>query len=172
MGAGELGGLRIGEGYVFVHVPRTGGHTAYDMLGPSMSPTHATRSEIGHPDSYGFGFIRNPWERLFSCFVNQQSLAIQSANSTFENYLDECGIVGNSALHFLEGCDFIGRFEHFEADWLHILETIDHPRPAFIPWLNEHRVTADYREHYTPELVDLIAERHADDIAYGDYTFE
>ena len=70
------------------------------------------------------------------------------------------------------GClavDFVGRFERFEHDARSLLRLLG-VEPAALPHLNlsEH---GDYRDWYTPETRDLVAQRFHRDIAAFGYEF-
>ena len=77
--------------------------------------------------------------------------------------------IRHPAMRFLDGCDFIGRYENLQADWNIIQKKID-MEPQILPRLNQCG-SSDYRKHYDNELIDFITLNHKDDIAYGKYTF-
>ena len=155
--------------YIFIHVPRTGGHSAYRVLGvKSDKGLHKPRFKIEEA-YFSFGFIRNPWDRMYSCYRKKREYSTYS--KSFKHYLldiqDED--IRHSALWYLEGCDYIGRFEKLQQEWDWLLKILDKP-PAKLPLLNKCGA-ADYRKHYDNEMIDHIAHHHADDILFGDYTF-
>lgn len=57
---------------VFVHVPKTGGTSVAKVLGgtyrPSKFPQHVPYRCIESIGKPGFGFIRNPWDRMVSLY--------------------------------------------------------------------------------------------------------
>ena len=157
--------------FIFIHVPRTGGHSAYELLGgqtPGM--LHTPRFNINY-DYYSFGFIRNPWDRLYSVYRRQRDMP-RYKGVGFKEYLMkrilQNGIDG-SAMHLLEGCDFIGKYENLHADWSTIQIKLG-IEPKMLPHLNRYG-DADYRKHYDNELIDYIAKLHSNDVEYGKYTF-
>jgi hypothetical protein len=75
--------------------------------------------------------------------------------------------------------DFIGRVENIEHDFAHACEKIGLPGLE-LPHLNhagyhegkERAPKPHYSTHYTPELVEMVAERSAADIEAFNYVFE
>ena len=128
---------------------------------------HRPRCEIPY-DYFSFGFIRNPWDRLYSCYRRQRGFK-KYLHTSFREYLYTVGDVGNSAMWFLEGCDYIGKYETLQASWDDILDSLDIPKQV-IPMLNKYG-DSSYREHYDSQMIDFIREKNADDIEYGEYTF-
>ncbi len=160
--------------FIFIHVPRTGGYSAYKMLGYNKKPpgpTHTPRFMVAE-DYFSFGFIRNPWDRMYSCYRRQCEYEKLEGRS-FKYYLFEGlqdNATANCAMWYLDGCDYIGRYENLQADWSEIQKRMGIDQES-LPWLNS-RGNSDYRGQYDAELVDFIATNHADDITYGGYTFE
>ena len=75
--------------------------------------------------------------------------------------------------------DFVGRLENLDADFAYVCERIGHPEIE-LPHLNhiqsftgeELAPEPHYSTFYTPELVDIVAERAKDDIDLFGYQFE
>lgn len=164
---------------MFVHVPRTGGFSAYAMLG------HRTKGGIhrGLEDTprhfWSFGFVRNPWARLVSCYLHHRHLhyvpptqgLYPDAACGFETFLD--GATARiTAAETLAGCKHIARFENFEAEWIEILHRLELGEPKNgIPRRNTTDPSYNYRAFYTDDLRQLVADRCADDIYLGGYSF-
>ncbi len=159
--------------FIFVHVPRTGGHSAYEMLGiKERSGLHYPRSH--RPEQYfSFGFIRNPWDRMYSCYRKQSQILEKHKGKSFKYYLLE-GIKGNivehQAMWYLAGCDYIGMYETLQVDWNILNPLLGFPVRE-LPKVNSCG-DPDYRPHYDNEMVEHIAANHADDILLGGYRFE
>lgn len=159
--------------YIFVHVPRTGGHSAYEMLGvKERSGLHYPRSHFKEK-YFAFGFLRNPWDRMYSCYRKQRDILEKHRGSTFKHYLFE-GIKGNlveqQAMWFLKGCDYIGMYETLQVDWNIINPLIGLPVKT-LPKINACG-SPDYKPHYDNEMIEYIANNHADDVLIGGYSFE
>ena len=58
------------RGFIFVHVPKTGGQSVSRALGGKTNsvPTHAPLSSYDRPKVFRFGFMRNPWDRMVSLY--------------------------------------------------------------------------------------------------------
>jgi hypothetical protein len=154
-------------------VPRTGGHSAYHLFNtPDRDALHTPRREIPG-DCFSFGFIRNPWARMYSCYRKQSDVLEKYDGVSFKEYLLEKiqgNMIEHQALWFLDGCDYIARFENLQAEWDYILpiigmepRTLQHHNQVGIP---------DYHQHYDNEMIDYITEHHARDIEFGGYSFE
>ena len=160
--------------FIFIHVPRTGGHSGYKMLGidgrPNV-PIHQPRFK--HKENYfSFGFIRNPWDRMYSCYRRQGGFE-KHAGKSFKHYIFE-GIKGDNmlrpAMWMLEGCDYIGRYESLQMGWDYILQRLRMTAQT-VPQLNKYG-NSEYRDKYDVEMIDYIAAIHASDVKYGCYSFE
>ena len=64
--------------------------------------------------------------------------------------------------------DYIGRFENLQSTWEHVQSTLGIDDK--LPHLYKTTVK-DYREEYTDETRDMIAEVHAEDIERFGYKF-
>lgn len=149
---------------------------------------------------FKFSFVRNPWDRLVSWWAMIdghrerfqagaklnlfQTYILENAN-TFEEFLLNCDqeivdsdgskAIFRNQLDYLTApsgellVDYIGRFERLSTDFEHVAGCLS-VRPAPLPHVNKsaHR---PYTDHYTPALVDLVAQRYARDIERFGYTF-
>ena len=127
------------------------------MLGrPSKGGTHRDR-ESAPPDFWSFGFVRNPWARMVSCYLHQRDLGRElhpEAAAGFEAYLEN-NRVNRSAAELLAGCDHVARFENFEQEWLKILGRLKLQPPAKgVPKKNS-RPPYDYRAFYSGTAVQV-----------------
>jgi hypothetical protein len=131
---------------------------------------------------FKFGFVRNPWDLLVSywTFIRQtpghkrhrRVMALPS----FADYVEyEVRRGSFSQVGMLCGqdgrllVDFVGRFESLETDFAFICRRIG--IDASLPKVNVAN-RGDYRDHYTPALVDRVGEAFAADIDRFGYTFE
>lgn len=162
------------ERYIFIHVPRTAGHSIYEALDIDVTsrswPLHLPRSD--YKENYiSFGFIRNPWERMYSCYCRQKDYGSYYGKS-FKYYLLE-GIKGKSislpAMYYLSGCDYIGRVENIQNDFNQIMQAIG-KQPMVLNHLNKY-VNSKYQDYYDDEMIAYIAQKHKDDIEYGNYVY-
>ncbi len=58
------------RGYLFVHVPKTGGQSISKALGGKTKriSTHDPLFAHDRENLYSFGFVRNPWDRMVSLY--------------------------------------------------------------------------------------------------------
>jgi len=157
--------------FIFIHVPRTGGHSAYELLGGKSEGALHPRRIVMEERYFSFGFVRNPWGRMYSLYRRQKVMP-KYKHVVFKEYLLERlkgNHVENCAMWFLSGCDFIGRYENLQADWDYILNRIG-MTPRTLPHLNKYG-DADYQKHYDNEMIEHIALHHKPDIDWGGYTF-
>lgn len=166
--------------FIFIHVPRTGGHSAYRMLGYKRrpgGPIHRPLFDVMYKTKepyFSFGFVRNPWARMYSCYRRQLEFP-EVKSKSFKHYLFYVlrdNTLLNPAMWYLDGCMFIGQYEKLQEGWDFIFPKIDIPQQE-IPWVNKCvDDDDDYRNHYDTEMVDFIAVNHAKDIEFGGYNFE
>lgn len=148
------------------------------------------------PDDFTtFAFVRDPWARVYSCYVQkiQQWTPIKAAlhangrrglhqGMSFGDFIrwlntsegsdavaDRHWISQTRVLGLDQGVqyDFIGHLERMDADLELIMGRLGVDADVF-----EHRLRTsepgEYLRHYTPELVALVADRYRGDIrAFG-----
>lgn len=180
----------IGDGWIFIHVPKTGGTSIEKALGgrnfrlPYHAPHWYTVRELG--PHFTFGFLRNPWARAVSYYrfmtrdqKPDQRLSFKHWIMLKPFYMPQDMWYGGDKLPsvhrrpqmwWLDGCDFIGRFEQLESDLNTVLERLGE-KPVRLERM--HTTTGrDWRLEYDTETRAYIAEVFAEDIAEGGYTFE
>ena len=120
---------------------------------------------------YKFGFVRNSWDRLISAYHYSKKFGltknlkewVTSINPEWK--YDKYGLQYN----FVNGCDFIGRFENLQEDFNIICDKIAIPHQK-LPHKNatKHK---HYTEYYNDETKQIVAEKYAKDIEYFGYKF-
>ena len=159
----------------------------------------AQRPELS--DYAVFGFVRNPWARLLSWHAmilrrsevaqqeGREALATVVANKAFwagviERYPDfesfvlrgteEFSRLRRPQLDYLRtptrSADFVGRTESLDEDFTRACELVSVPAPTVVERRN-HGPRLDYREHYTDEMADRVAQLFAPDLEEFGYTF-
>ena len=73
------------------------------------------------------------------------------------------------ATYYLEGVDFIGRFERFQKDFDEACKLI-HVGPATLKKKNSSDHD-DYRTYYDQQMIDCVASRHKKTIELFGYDF-
>ena len=147
-------------------------------------------------DYFRFGFVRNPLDRLLSCYAqkivyHQRELGMPSLlwrygktfdkNMTFAEFVEAVAKIPDrvSDIHFRSQhtffyhrkklmVDFVGRFEQLEQDWNLLRQKFGLPG---LPHQNRSS-HVDYRQAYTAELAAIAARRYERDIDLFDYTDE
>lgn len=169
-----------------------------DMLGiplrdgnPHVTKLPAARLADVPSGYFVFAFVRDPWDRLVSCyrdklggepgeFTHLKARGVAACFSRFEqfyagmrfaDFVSAVAEIPDIAAdeHFrsqhtflTERVDFIGRFERLDADFSHVLA-----RLGIEGRLGHHQASArgmDYRNFYTPATTDAVAQRYAEDI--------
>lgn len=139
-------------------------------------------SPEAHQDKFKFAFIRNPWDRIVSCYADKvkKELLYQPCWGKdfdyFVNWVSEKEMKYTDMhirpLHHLfpvDDIDYLARFENFAKEYDYILNQklgLD----CVMIWRNKSKRT-DFRDYYTDALVDLVGQIYKEDIALGDYTF-
>lgn len=137
---------------------------------------------------FKFAFVRNPWDRLVSCWNNKVidsnhfnlSKAELDRMQEFENFvdyvagfnLDKCDphIQLQSKLIDLNNVDYIGRFESFTSDIGHVLNILG-VEGIKIKKLNESINKSSYKNYYSDRLVEKVGRLYAKDISMFSYVF-
>ncbi len=203
---------------LFVHVQKTGG-TSIDWLlrdldigaeplkglpGTKHAKLRAALRE--HPplrDYFIFGFVRNPWARLFSwhaMVLRRQELSetsdymadrmarnpfwlkVADDYESFEDFVlrgtEDIPRLRVPQLDYLVAprrrADFIGRTENLDDDVREAMRRagLGERAEEVLPPRRNAGPSGRFREHYTPAMVDRVAEVFATDIAEFGYTFD
>lgn len=113
------------EGWIFVHVQKTGGNSVCTALGRPVRHPDKHMTALWLRDRYGqvawdsafkFGFVRNPWDRMVSWW----SMFDRCRNSgrvtnAFGRLMLECG---STFEQFLLAFDAMPDDEFFKSEWL------------------------------------------------------
>lgn len=199
---------------LFVHVQKAGGTTVDHIMAESFPdaerlprlPRHVRlrgilRREPELRDCWTFGFVRNPWDRMFSWHAmirryEQQiaagdtAVAAKVAANPLQRRvvadfpdLESFVLRGTEELPWLRWpqlsylragtrtADFIGRQERFAEDMAAVLDRLGVAWPGSIPRENAAEERADYREAFTPAMRDRVARLFAPDLRAFGYEF-
>lgn len=186
---------------IFVHVPKTGGWSITNSLFDCGTAGHRTVAEYRQifgeatfNSYFKFAFVRNPWDRVVSSY----SFFKKGGNTGFhrwgQTHLREYGNFES----FVRGCfkrehiyehkhlipqyqflcdetralavDFLGRFESFEADFTRLRQKLG-GLGSELKHLNASK-RSDYRDYYTDETREIIAQAYRADIELFGYEFD
>lgn len=152
-----------------------------------------TKEITENKDAFKFSVVRNPFDRLVSCYKNkileEEYLPIQEGfgkifykGMPFEEFVIKVCKIPDifSDRHFRSQysylyykdkliVDYLGKFENLEEDLSYI---IDKYKLEAVPHINKSSIKSDYRDYYTPELVRMVYKRYEDDIIKFNYQKE
>ena len=191
---------------IFVHVPKTGGtsitswskieHGFRTVEWHSPNGTHDNITgefvngaswrikrnlESVWDDYFKFGFVRNPWDRTVSCFLNRAR-----AYNDFGVFLDDCPWTNNHNIiwHMLPQlthlCDLDGKllvntvykFEEIELAIKDVEFELNMPHKKLAKHNSSYR-KKHYSEYYTSKKqIDLIGELYQEEIEKFGYEFK
>jgi hypothetical protein len=159
------------------------------------APDKVRRKHSEIPEEYTrFMFVRNPWDRLVSCYENFRrsptyfrdrchfgcfrtndinDLSFDEFARSIRHAPDSKSNEHWMSQHtFLPSFDppvhFLGRFETLQQDWKLLQQQFD------LRDLGHHNPTkhAHYSLYYSPRLKDIVAKRFETDIKMFNYEFE
>ncbi len=135
-----------------------------------------------------FAFVRNPWDRLVSCWhskVVEQNYFHFSAEAwaemqTFSHFVDYVVARDSKRLdnHLQPQCelidlnnvDYLGRYENFAADLTEVMQLLGVEHQT-IPQENASSKRRNYRSYYDEELQQKVAAIYQKDLRIFGYTF-
>lgn len=146
------------------------------------------------PDKYfKFMFVRNPWDRVVSCWNDRRYSKGKREGSiestfTFDQYVDhlweetnnelqgDVGVHGNPHVRSQSSMvrdiklDFVGKLENFKADWQKVCDHMN-----VTPWekdihQNKTKRTV-YTDYYTERTKQIVSKIYAEDIDNYQYTY-
>ena len=180
--------------FIWFRVAKVGTRTItrhFDRQGVEISakePSFVRYSPRLYRSYFKFAFVRNPWNRLVSCWHNK----ILDSNyfGLEETQLNELKEFGNFVewveregmqhrdrhtqlqveLINMDDLNFLGRMESFGPDFTKVCDRIG-IAPEQVKAANVSAERMSYRDYYTPELRDRVGRIYAADIEALDYEF-
>ena len=178
------------------HIPDDS-ETLHQLFHDELIPLSHTQSPK-YDGYFKFTFVRNPWDRLVSCY-NNKVLAYQPGKflafkyryalvpfgrMSFTDFVRFVCRVPNDLCepHFKlqsdffepEKVDFIGRFEHFPRDLERVIDLASLDASSR-KWCSIKRMTigkqSHYTEYYNAKTRRLVAEKYKKDIEQFGYRF-
>lgn len=174
--------------FVYYIMPKVASRTIRGHLYHSGADVRKQYYPLSTPDRYyHFTFVRNPWDRLVSCWrdkvVHSNLLEFSAAELSrmqdFGNFVDYVESVDVRACnpHFrlqvemvdLDKLDYVGRFESLEDDLQHVLQHLGIPLGTLMA--RGVRTKKNYRDFYTDDLAERVETIYKDDIEAFRYAF-
>lgn len=153
------------------------------------SPSNCYYSPDIYKDYFKFAFVRNPWDRFVSGWLNKvvKKNRLDFSPSTlkemlqFENFvnyyseldLDTCNrhFRSQNKLIDLNEIDFIGRMESFNEDLKEVFRILGLPDTP-IPVRNKSNQKSSYHTYYTDDTKQIVSDMYRKDIQLFGYTYE
>ncbi len=189
---------------IFVHIPKTAGTSVSIALDEKKDHAHSTldtilKQEMGRNlisrifrrrilGYFKFAFIRNPWDRAVSLYMEKKQTGWLDEDLEFSEYIryvysepEKISEDPNLMFH-CQPChhwlttngklmmDFIGRFEHLQSDYNAICDKLG-IQAKTLPVLRK-RGRPHYSSYYTDETRRIVAEYNEIDIKQFSYRFE
>ena len=200
---------------LFVHVQKTGGSTVDTVLKDALPDAAdvgglpgdrharlraALRAHPDYRDYWTFGFVRNPWARMWSWYsmIERRGQFADRGNERVQRRIERSDfwsavlaeiadfeafvMVGPDRFPRLRvpqvtylrakdrTADFVGRTETFDADMATVCDHIGIPAPAALPRTNSGP-GGDWRSQYTPVMRQRVADLYALDLKVYGYEF-
>ncbi len=149
---------------------------------------------------FKFGFVRNPWARLVSCYsdkiigegfvkggfvgMGEKGISTFYRNMPFDEFVEAVYATPDvkADIHFRSQhwnmchrrgayiADYIGRFENLAEDFSHVEEQIG-VKLELPHMLHSRKDERHYTRYYTNKLRDLVGERYRTDVELFGYSF-
>jgi hypothetical protein len=178
--------------FIWFRVAKVGTRTIFNVFDKANITLDAEHPFLCHypanlyRDYFKFAFVRNPWDRLVSCWHNKviddnyfkfsNDVRIKMQNfANFVDYVTELDI-NKCDLHLrlqsklidLNNVDYIGRFENFSSDLSEVIQTLGLGKIE-IEKKNTSSTKRDYRDYYDKNLRQKVAKLYSKDIRIFSY---
>tara|TARA_B100002052_G_C15886579_1_gene601863 strand:- start:4753 stop:5475 length:723 start_codon:yes stop_codon:yes gene_type:complete len=189
---------------IFVHIPKTAGISlSKSIFGDQSDTTHLSvrrlrllfdKNEFNN--YYKFTFVRNPWDKLFSCYrylknggdsnyhtnwINNELNNYNDFNSfvekwvnykniyTFSHFLPQSWFIVNSNNEI--NVDFIGRYENLNKDFQKICSELS-IKPDLKYYNKSDKIKLNYKDYYNQKSIDIVYKVYKEDIKRFKYDYK
>lgn len=180
--------------FVWFRVAKVGTRSIFHALhkaGVELSAEHPFLCHYPvhrYRDFFKFAFVRNPWDRLVSCWADKvvdhnrlhfsdDSLEEMQSFERFVDYVAENVDLEHGNPHLRLQCrlidlnhiDFLGRFENFMEDITKVMDFLG--IETKISRKNASSRKQNYREYYSEDTIQKAAKLYSRDIQIFNYDF-
>jgi len=148
-----------------------------------------------YKDYFKFAFVRNPYDRLVSCYNDKifngrknEDIILKNnfyVNMPFKEFVKKVFSIPDlradqhirSQYYSLTDekgnllVDFIGKFENLEKDYKFVCKKIGIKNPKSLPHKNKSKRKNDYRQYYDEEARKIVEKRYKKDLEVFGYEF-
>jgi Sulfotransferase family len=176
--------------FAYFVVPKTGSRSVIYLLRQHLDHTVDEAHNAHYNGSrwkgyFKFAFVRNPWDRLVSCYMDKAKTAIylplrECWEMTFEEFVEwlerqdllDADIHIRPQISFVptEEINYIARFENFNEDILYIFWRLG-VKDFWIPRWNA-TTHGHYSTFYSDRTRDIVGRIYQQDIEAFGYQFE
>lgn len=175
--------------FVWFRVFKNASGTIWEALSPEVPDLKGkkpTKYPSEYKDYFKFAFVRNPWDRIVSCYfhkiVTEKSGEFSACfGKSFEFFVDYISKIdiANANPHIklqvrlippVHQCDFIGKIDNFEEDFKFVCDAIGiEMRDLGNKHETEH---FHYSKYYNKRTRKIIADLYEEDIKTFGFEFE
>ena len=190
--------------FIFFHIPKTGGTSISKCLKLERRGVeyawgsrrqHLTWQEMlvdeyvteeQMSNYFKFSFVRNPFDRIVSCFLYQKRAKEIDRNISFSKYVaiaherrgrnyikryfyfrPQCEFICRDGANIL---DFVGRFEYINRDFKDLMSYFDMKCPRLLH-AQRSRKRKSYQSYYSKKSKNLVRKMYAKDLDIFGYSF-
>lgn len=186
--------------YIYYHNPKVATRSIIGFLSSCSVVNHSTKNEneqlkydITWDNYFQFSFVRNPYDRLLSCFIDKtKKVALtkysvkcydQYKDTNFKDFVMQLNkypwhhhdihLAPQADLLNLKNIHFIGRFENLAKDFLHVVKALGMEEHYDSIGLSKKNPTwhKHYREYYDAEMIDKVRSIYSADFERFGYEF-
>ncbi|MBE9061356.1 sulfotransferase family 2 domain-containing protein [cf. Phormidesmis sp. LEGE 11477] len=171
---------------IYYDIPKCASSTIRKLLFDNVNELSLNNPKDPLSEYFKFSFSRNPWDRIVSnwkMFTSQPMRIDQLKSmtdrdlSSFRDFVLFAKQVNNHhwqpQFRFLpDELDFLGKIENFEADFHTLCDVIQQSdiKPNGLRLNSTTRLP--YRDYYTSETIEAVAEMYSEDIEMFKYSFD
>lgn len=170
----------IGDTWVFVHNPKTGGTSIRKALEPFGERKKDHNNLWPNQDAFKpdrVVVVRNPFDRLVSGYKFHQKNPVDEHNVSFEEWLtsDIPWMVGATdfkrtpQIYWAYLCNRVLRFENLSFEFEQTMAELK--IPAQLEVHNKSEIQDDYQNYYNAKLVEIVKDRFGPDLREFEYEF-